>query len=374
MMGSRISVLGSYRSTITLFSIIILANFYLSTRPLNSLKQQRKDQIKLNKLEFAKYVPPPPIPPFEVKNCTKWNNKKSQRRVLLNNFQEVERLYPRNDTIKIPDFSWSNVIILMLIYDNDDVSALIQSHFDTWISRMPKDLDLLFVSDVRDTRKFYDIFPSASKVRPRIHLHKSAYANEKQKAKKKTIDALNFIYNKFKRWNKKLTVLNIDPDTFVIHENLLTTMQNVHKSTYPYPVDFGRVDCRDYYGFNGCFTLGGSYGMSKVGVGALLSYCNDPKCSECKRRVSKKYSQLHYEDYFTSLAYQNATCLPSLHVSGMAMGFHKRNYFFHGPVEGKWDTTKNHITIHLVKSPENFAMLQNFYYYDNYTLKDEYRL
>ena len=374
-MNNIITFILSLRFLISVLAILLVTNIFLSTRRLDRLNDHRKQDMELRKEQLKKDVYPP-MKPFIIKDCTNlWNAKTQSRYILSDDTNEMERLYPRETNITIPKFHWDNVVILMLIHNNDDVTNLLQSHFDTWISSMPKELDILFVTDKSDNRTYHQIFPNAKNVLPTIHLYKSAAANnDGKKVKLKMIDSLKYIYAKFKNWNKKLQIVKIDTDTFIIPENLIKTLQDIHNKTYPYPTNFGRIDCQTYYGYNRCYTVGGSYGISKVGIGAFLQYYDNPNCYDCKRPILRKHNPMTDEDYFMSLTYQNATCLPSVHVSGMSIRLYKREYYFHGPEENEWDTTNRHITIHLVKSSIDFAMLQKFYYFDNGTLRDEYRL
>lgn len=153
------------------------------------------------------------------------------------------------------------------------------------------------------------------------------------------IDSLKRIHDKFKNWIKKLQIIKIDVDAFVMPENLMTTLQDMHSKTYPYPIDYSRIDCQTYYGYNRCCTAGGSHGASKAGIGAFLQYHDDPKCYDCKRNILRKHSTMTDEDYFILLTYQNAACLLAMHASDMSMQLNECEYYFHGPKEGEWDAT-----------------------------------
>ena len=80
------------------------------------------------------------------------------------------------------------------------------------------------------------------------------------------------------------------------------------------------------------------------------------------------------EDFFTSYLFRIATGFPTIHISGMSIRLQSRNYFIQGPKEGEWDTTDKHITIHLVKEPEHFDLLNKYYYFRGVALKKWYRL
>merc|ERR1712151_1160442 len=78
------------------------------------------------------------------------------------------------------------------------------------------------------------------------------------------------------------------------------------------------------------------------------------------------------EDFFISHIFHEATCLPTIHVSGMSIRLYARDYEIRGPKEPEWDNTDYHVTIHLVKDAENFDMLDKFYYDKDGNLKKEY--
>lgn len=267
--------------------------------------------------------------------------------------------------------TWDNVVIIMMTFNDKEESKLIQKHFDVWISRMPKGLDVLFVTDSDDERTYDEVLPDSNNVDPTIHLYRSPQTNEGAQARSKTIDSLSHAYELFKDSNKEM-FLKIDPDTFIIPENLLNRMVTLHEKTYPQPVDFGRVDCARE---RNCYSLGASYGLNKNGLKAILEYIeNDPQIFDrefIEGKIVVKNRMLD-EDFFTSYVFQRATGYPTIHISGVSIRLFSRDYIIRGPREEEWDETENHITIHLAKTPSDFEMLEDFYYDEQGKLRQNY--
>jgi len=272
---------------------------------------------------------------------------------------KFEKFYPKDKIVVPPThLTWGNVVIIMMTFNDPKESSMVQRHFDVWISRMPKELDIVFVTDDDDLRSYEEILPNACNVKPTIHLHKSLQKNEGAKARSKTIDSFSYAYERFKNIDSKQIFLKVDPDTFLITENLLEKIKEVYEKTFPLPLEFGRVDCTRH---GNCFTLGASYGMNKIAVEKMFRYLqNNDKLLQNPSFEDK--SRLLDEDFFMSYLFQRATGYPIIHVSGMSIRLFARKYHIRGPREEEWKRTKSHITIHLVKSPDDFAMLENFYY------------
>merc|ERR1712151_281888 len=206
--------------------------------------------------------------------------------------------------------------------------------------------------------------------------HHSSGIGEGALATKKMVDTIRAAYEIYKDKKGKEIFLKLDPDTYMIPENLLKVMNKIHKATYPLPVDFGRVDCTKMR--NGeCYSLGASYGLNKKGLTATVQYINEHP--EVFNHLVMKYgkiikNRMMGEDFFISHVFHEATCLPTIHVSGMSIRLKARDYEILGPIEAEWDKTKDHITIHLIKEPGNFDMLNKFYYEKNGPLQKKYRL
>lgn len=284
----------------------------------------------------------------------------------------MAKIYPgQSGTNPYDRLDWYRCVFLIMTFESEKETELIHNHFKSWIRRMPKGLDVVFVTDESDQRTYDEILPDANDVRCTIHLYKTPSANEGAQARAKTIDSLIYIYKKFHNTSKEY-FFKIDPDTYVIPENLLHISQIIHMKTYPLPVDFGRVDCLT----NGaaCYSLGASYGLNKSGLASMVKTI--AKQPELFKKVIREggNNRMLDEDFFTSYLFRVATGFPTIHISGMSIRLQARNYLIQGPHEGEWDTTAKHVTIHLVKEPEHFDLLNKYYYFRGIALKKWYRL
>jgi len=289
------------------------------------------------------------------------------------NSTEMKQIYPgQTGTNPFARLDWYRVVVLIMTYESESETKLLGNHFNSWIRKMPKGFDIVVVTDISDRRTYEEILPDANKVTCTVNLYKTLAKNEGHQAREKTIDSLRYIFEKYHNTHKEM-FLKIDPDTYVVPENLLKITQEVYRETYPLPVDFGRVDC--LVGGSSCFSLGASYGLNQSGLAAFLQYIKkQPQILDRVILDELGQNRMLDEDFFTSYVFRTATGYPTIHISGMSIRLQARNYLIQGPHEGEWDTTDHHITIHLVKEPEQFDILNKYYYKRGIALKKWYRL
>ena len=354
------------KELITILSICYLIIFYLTNTVHNITIEQHATLEQIN-IYLSHLSTPPP----GQSRCP-WSNNNKQFVTL--DSPEMSRLYPVKKT-PFPNFNWSNVVVLILTYNDPSENKLIQKHFDSWIKHMPKGLDIIFVTDNTDPRNFTEALPDANNVPATIHLyHSSGSRGEGSLARKKALDAFKLAHEKYKDKKEKQIFLKLDPDTYVIPQNLLKTIKYTYKMTYPLPLHFGRVDCTK---IGDCFSLGASYGFNKNALAATVQYINThPEVfDQLILRESKLMRNLmRAEDFFFSHVFHEATCLPTIHISGMSIRLQPKNNEIRGPREEEWDKTKNHVTIHFAKKPEHFDRLDSFYYDANGQFKPGYEL
>lgn len=297
---------------------------------------------------------------------------KSDGYISMDSPKKMKEIYPGTGMFNLEKFGWYKVVALIMTYESEKETMLLRSHFKSWIRKMPKDFDIVIVTDASDERSYEEILPDAKNVKCTVDLYKTPAPKEGAQARMKTIDSLRYIYEKYQDSEKEM-FLKIDPDTYVVPENLMKITKELYRKTHPLPIDFGRVDC--ITGGQACYSLGASYGLNKSGLSSMLSFLNqNPQVFGKQIIEAGKNDRMLDEDFFTSYVFRVATGYPTIHISGMSIRLQARNYLILGPHEGEWDTTNKHITIHLVKEPDQFDLLDTYYYYRGIALKKWYRL
>lgn len=252
---------------------------------------------------------------------------------------------------KVSKITWKNVVVVILTYNDYESNKLVQAQFDTWIEKVGTGLDIVFVSDVDDVRHDDEIIPhKKDKMMPNIHLYRSNAKKEGKLARSKVMDAFLYVYKKFHSNNDKKFFLKLDPDSFVLPENLINFLDDLHSKTQNSPVDFGKGLCNnDYF----CYSEGGLYGMNKEGFEKVIRYVSeniDIYNDFVPLRKNATKNVLIHEDCFTSYAFWKSTGYPMVWNNRIAM----KSFFS--------DRSPDPISIHPVKSYLEFYTLEKIFY------------
>jgi len=291
---------------------------------------------------------------LEKKDTTELKQYATKKNFLYN----VPKIYGTENASKnIPEFSWSNVVIFMLTYDNPDADKLIQAQFDTWIRRIEDSgLDIVVVTDTVDTRETSNVLPDTRYIKPTVHLYRSSAPNEGNRARAKTVDAFEYCESKFGNDPNKLYYVKVDPDQFLLAKRFEDFLKDVHKATYSQPADFGNVNCNNEVV---CYTMGGLYGISRAGLQPWVKYIKEnPSIYDdfiASRVVPDRNLVLH-EDFFTSYVFHKATGYPT--ITDLRIGLMNMD-----PIEPKKSTIPPEvISFHPVKNVHDIYVLEKIFY------------
>jgi len=280
----------------------------------------------------------------------------SQYATKRNFLPTVPKLYGTENQSNIPKFSWSNVVIFMLTYDNREADKQFQAQFDTWISRIDdKGLDIVIVTDTVDPRQDINVLPDIRHVKPTIHLYRSPAPNEGNRARAKTVDAFRFCHEKFGSDPNKLYYIKIDPDQFIVTARFENFLSKVHQSTYPQPADFGNVNCNNKVL---CYTMGGLYGMSRTGLKLWVEYIKQNESiynDFVPSKVIPDRNLVLHEDFFTSYVFYKATKYPS--ITDPRIGLMNMD-----PLDKKLNKAPGVISFHPIKNVHDIYVLEKIFY------------
>lgn len=273
-----------------------------------------------------------------------------------NYLPNAPKLYGTENKSNIPEFSWSNVVIFMLTYDNREADKLIQAQFDTWIRRIDDSgLDIVIVTDTIDPRETRNVLPDIRHVKPTVHIYRSSAPNEGNRARSKTVDAFTYCESKFGSDPNKLYYIKIDPDQFLLAQRFEDWLKLVHKATYSQPADFGNVNCNNEVV---CYTMGGLYGISQAGLQPWVRYLKEnPSIYDdwvASRVVPDRNLVLH-EDFFTSYVFLKATGYPA--ITDPCIGLMNMN-----PITPKSNQPPAVISFHPIKSVHDIYVLEKIFY------------
>lgn len=218
-----------------------------------------------------------------------------------------------------PKIDWSNIVIMITIYQSNETDQLIKAHFGTWMKQADEGLDVVFVTDESDERSIDEILPDLNNVSPKSHLFKSVAPDEGKHLRFKMIDSLKEMENLFGNDSKKKYFIKMDTDTFLLPENLLSYVQKIESSTNGQPVLFGNCVGRFY---KWCYAPGGIYGMNRMTLQEINNYfVSHPDITKeyiffdygKKSPADRSYNNLlEHEDCMVSYAYRKATGYPNV--------------------------------------------------------------
>ena len=143
------------------------------------------------------------------------------------------------------EVNWSNVVALFPISNEDKSNELVQAIFKTWVTRVGEGAHILLVTDRDDDRKDEEILPPEVKNGIKANVHICRVGTRKEGKRYKIIHSLTHAFQIFGQNKQKQIYLKVDPDSYVITENMLDAMNEIQMETYPTPVEFGKVTCRD---------------------------------------------------------------------------------------------------------------------------------
>jgi len=267
----------------------------------------------------------------------------------------------------LPEVKWSDVVLMIFMYDNRKVDELISAHYETWLKRLGKGTDIVFVTDGSDKRSKKMILPLANSIEASSHVYKSSAMNEGKHLRFKVIDAFRYVGESFK--DKKF-FLKLDTDTFVVAENLLEYLNELYFKSYPKPAYFGYAVCPHFV--NSCDSLemcmcygaGSGYGFNAAGLKAVNDYfaANPEILTEQHKHPRYDRNLLAHEDYMMGVAYARATHgYPIIH-NRLMFPFPFDRY---GP--GFQLTKRNAVSYHKVMTKEDFITHDRIFHHENGT-------
>lgn len=263
---------------------------------------------------------------------------------------------------------WSNLVVIILIYNGKQSNRLVKAHLTTWIERAGEGLDIVFVTDVDDDRTYDEIVPNADKVKPTIHVYRSDALKEGTLARAKVIDSFSYVQKKFEGNKNKNFFIKIDTDTFLIAEHILKPLNELHQLTHPLPVDFGLTNC---FSKVCCYTQGGFYGMNRAGLNAALNYLSKNKGTYDETVESLNLpgeNLIRHEDFFTSYLFRKATGFPSISVPGIS-----DEYILMG-TDLQENAITEQISIHKAKPCQRYVSFEDSFYDENGQLRWKFEL
>jgi len=275
-----------------------------------------------------------------------------------NYLPNIPGLYQTEHTPKGPNLSWSNIVIVMLTYNNNMADKLIQAQFDTWVRRIEdKGLDIVVVTDKVDTRKSSDVVPDLRNIKPAVHVYRSSAPNEGNRVRSKTVDAFTFCHAKFGNNPDKLYYLKVDPDQFLLVERLASFLEEVHQATYPQPANFGKVNCNNDVI---CYPMGGLYGISIAGLDHWVQYLQEhPSVYDdfVPSKVVQDRNLVLHEDFFTSYVFFKSTGYPT--ITDSRIGLINMNPI---SINRKSKAPPEVISFHPIKSVHDIYILDKIFY------------
>lgn len=270
----------------------------------------------------------------------------------------------RTGKSKNKQLGWSEIVIIITMYQNDMQDKLIRKSFSTWLKQVGRGAHIVFVTDASDTRSMQEIFSGFDKkTQATVRLFKSSAKNEGYRLRYKIIDSLRMIsenYNDNNDTNKKFFI-KIDTDTFVMPEHLLSFLQRVTDVVQNDPVLVGKAVCssKDF-----CYVGGAMYGFNKDGLDKTYDYL-----SKNPNMMNESHSHLHlkdvnlmeHEDYMVSHAFRMATGNPVVS---------SQQIYNHG-IERDGYGTKDNVPLcyHRIKAPRLYTDYYTLFYNDDGKLR-----
>lgn len=267
----------------------------------------------------------------------------------------------------LSEINWPDVLLMIFMYDNPKVDELISAHYETWLKRVGKGADIVFVTDITDKRSDDKILPLANTIEASSHVYKSSAMNEGKHLRYKVIDAFRYVGENFR--DKKF-FLKLDTDTFVVAENLLDYLKELYVKSYPKPAYFGYAVCPHFVNTCDsiemcmCYGAGSGYGFNAAGLKAVNDYFagNPEILTEQHKHPRYDRNLLVHEDYMMGVAYARATHgFPIVHNRLMFPYPFDR----YGP--GFQLTKRNAVSYHKVMTKEDFIIHDRIFHHEDGT-------
>lgn len=230
-------------------------------------------------------------------------------------FAAMETFYSidSNENSKLlPEVKWSDIVFIIFMHDNEKIDELISAHYETWLKRLGKGADVVYVTDGSDKRSKETILPLARTIEASSHVYKSLAVNEGKHLRFKVIDAFRYVGESFK---EKKFFLKLDTDTFVVAKNLFDYLNELYYKSYPKPVYFGYAVCPHFVNSCNnlvqcmCYGAGSGYGFNAAGFKAVNDYftSNPEILTEEHKHPRYDRNLLAHEDYMIGVAFSRAT-------------------------------------------------------------------
>jgi len=137
---------------------------------------------------------------------------------------------------------------MIFICDKSSENNLIQAHFKTWLMHVGKGADIVYITDIDDARTLHEILPDEGNVNATCHIYKSPAQKEGKFLRFKVIDGFQHVLAKKFNSTKKY-FFKMDSDTYLMPDNLLAYVNDLHEMTYPKPVLFSNTRCERWFCF-----------------------------------------------------------------------------------------------------------------------------
>jgi len=265
----------------------------------------------------------------------------------------------------LPNVKWSDVVLMIFMYDNSKIDDLISAAYETWLKRLGAGVDVVFVTDGTDQRSDDSILPLSNSIEANSHVYRSPVKNEGKHLRHKVIDSFRHVGETFK--DKKF-FLKLDTDTFVVAGNLLEYLNELYYKSYPKPVYFGYAVCPYFVDKCDsllqcmCYGAGSGYGFNAAGFQAVNSYFAENPDIVTEQHKHPRYDRnlIVHEDYMMGVAYARATDgFPLVHNRLMFPYPFDR----YGP--GFLATKRNAVSYHKVMTKQDFITHDRIFHHDD---------
>jgi len=279
-------------------------------------------------------------------------------------FPMLDRLYKGTSKylrISSSTVDWSDILLMIFVYDSPETNKLIEAHLKTWLRHVGKGADIVFITDAVDTRKFEEILPAKDDIEATLHVYRSPAKDDGKHLKFKVIDGLRYA-GQIEFLHPKKYFFKVDSDTYVIPQNMLTYLNEIHKQTYPRPVQIGWASCSPV---TFCYSAGPIYGFNNAGLNlANLYFKHHPAVvAEKHPHPTTGSNFMTHEDYMVSYAFKEATKVPILHNRLML----QRKFEDIGP--GLPLTKRVAISYHPIKDPGLFYQYEGYFYREDGSMR-----
>eukprot|EP00122_Pirum_gemmata_P013431 Pgem_evm1s12509 len=94
--------------------------------------------------------------------------------------------------------TWEEIVISLITYDSPAQRELLKVHRATWKKNAGKDLEIVLISDVSDSRSDYELkLTDQGEIDPRIIVYRSSVKHDGINAKYKVLDMFSYLQNQY---------------------------------------------------------------------------------------------------------------------------------------------------------------------------------